>query len=281
MRVYFYVIISWIIGLDPYAPIEKSLEKRLMDAVPGIESAHIRISASRFMFLMFGKCRGVTVELRAARVSGLRLDFFSFVSTGFRFNPFSTFFLNRPVILEAGDTEWTIRVLEEDLEDFLDTKGPLLKGAEVSITPERITLCRPSSLAALLHLKEPLSLSGRIAIDEKKCVVLDLSFVQSFGISPARPLLKTILNIVNPILTPGDVNRLLNKVESGPLSSVKLKALFEEILMLQNHILISGRLLSERVPKKKPEPKPAEKTIRKTRKDKQENKKEPIAQNKD
>ncbi|MFA6449271.1 MAG: hypothetical protein WCX65_07390 [bacterium] len=255
MRVYFYVLISALLGLDPFAPIERSLEKQLRDKIAGLESAAVKISATRLGFLFLGICRSVTVEMSGLPTGAIRIDSFKITAGKFRFSPFSTFVLNKPIVRGGGDTRWTIRLLAVDIQEYITSRGPFLRGVVVRIEPESVTLKRSSSIAAALSLKEPFSVSGCLALDAKNNVALDLEHLHSFGVGPGRPLLKTILRLVNPILTAADINRLLSKTQGGPLDSVKLTAAFEEICMDHGHIDLQGSIAAEPAPKKEPAPK--------------------------
>jgi hypothetical protein len=255
MRVYFYVLISAILGLDPFAPIEHSLEKQLSEKIAGLDSVSIKICASRLAFLFLGICRTVTVEMRGLPTDALRIDSFRIVAEKFRFKPFSTFILNRPIVL-GGETKWNIRITDTDIQEYIVSRGPLLRGVTVHIEPEIVTLRRSSSIATALNMKEPLSVSGCLVLDDNKNVALDLEHFHSFGIGPGRTLLKSVLRLVNPILPASDINRLLNKPQDGPLESVKLTAAFENICMDHGHIDVHGSINAERIPKKEAEPKP-------------------------
>lgn len=245
MRVYFYVIISAILGLEPFTPIERALEKKLMARIADLEVVRIRIEASRFIFLLFGLCRRVTIEMRGLHIGGsLRLDVLMIVSESFRFAPFTTFILNTPSIISAGHTKWQTRILDEDLEEYFQSRGPLLRGIEVRIDPECVTLRRTSGLAALLTPREPLSIGGKLILSGEKDVLLDLEHIHAFGIGPNRPLLKTALKIVNPILTSNDLARLLSRAATGPLEKVRLKAAFENINMGAGYVDISGKIFA-------------------------------------
>jgi hypothetical protein len=244
MRIYLYVIISAILGIEPFTPLERALEKKLMDRIAGLEVVRVRIQASRFLFLIFGLCKRVTIEMRGLRVESLCLDAFSIESESFRLAPFMTFVLNNPRIISAGITKWDIRVLDKDLEEFFRSRGPILRGMEVRIDPECVTLRRSSDLTALLKLREPLSVCGKLILSEKKDVLLDIDHFSAFGIGPNRPLLKTALKIVNPILTSDDLTRFLSRATTGPLEKVKLKAAFENIKMDAGHVDISGEIFA-------------------------------------
>jgi hypothetical protein len=248
MRVYFYIIISAILGLEPFTPLERALEKKLLSKIGGLESARVRIEASRFRFIVFGLCGRVTVEMRGLRIGNLRVESFRIESDRFRIAPFATFVLNRPRILNAGPTCWEMQVRDEDLESYFGDRGPLLRGVEVRIDPECVTMRRPSGLAALLGLGEPLSVCGRVVLGEKNELLLDLDHLQTFGIGPNRRLLNSALRIVNPILTSGEINRLLERAQIDPLERVALEASFEQIRMDTGHLDILGTIAA--VPKK-------------------------------
>ena len=147
----------------------------------------------------------------------------------------------------AGKTSWELRVLDEDLESFFDERGPMLRGTEVRIDPERVTLRRPSGLASLLSLREPLSLSGKLKLNEKKEVVLELEHLQSFGIAPGKPLMRTALSLINPILTSGDINRKLRSISAEPLRHVSLSTRFEELCMETGHMYVCGEITAKPV----------------------------------
>jgi len=243
------MLISAILGLDPFAPIEQSLEKQLMEKIAGLESASVRITATRFGFIIFGYCRRVIVEMRGLPVNSLRVDSFKIEAESFRFRPFHTFVLNRPRVVASGNVLWNLRVLDSDIEQFIDSRGPFLRGVEVKIEPEGVTLCRSSAIAAALNLKEPLSLGGRLALNHHKSVCLELDHLHTFGIGPGKRLLNSALNLVNPILTRSDINRILSRTQGGPLESVKLSAEFENICMESGHIDIHGWITAEKAPK--------------------------------
>ncbi len=246
MRVYLYVLISALLRLDPFAPIERSLEQQLMDKITGLEAASITITASRLGFLLFGFCRRIVVEMRGLPVNALRVDSFKIEAESFRFRPFYTFVLNRPLVVACGDVLWNLRVLDSDIEHYIDSRGPFMKGVEVKIEPEVVTLRRSSSIAVALNLKEPLSLSGRLTLNQNRNVCLELDHLHTFGIGPGKRLLNTALNLINPILTRSDINRILSRTQDGPLESVKLSAEFENIYMDNGHIDIHGWIIAEK-----------------------------------
>lgn len=251
MRVYFYILISAILGLDPFAPIEKSLEKQLMDKIAGLESATVKFAASRFNFIFRGLCDKVIVEMRGLPTGAIKLESFRIEVDNFRFSPFYTFVRNDARVYGAKIANWTIRILDEDIQDYILDRGPLMKGITVQIEPEAVTLRRSSAIAEALNLDDPFSMSGCLILDGDKNVALDLRHVKTFGIGPERPFLRVVLKLVNPILTSSEINKILNKTEGGPLASVKLKASFENICMDSGHIDLYGTIIAE--PKPKPE----------------------------
>ena len=246
MRVYFYVLISALLGLDPFAPIEKSLEKRLMAGIAGLESAAVKFTATRLEFLFRGLCRGVVVEMRGLPTGAVKIDSFRIEAGNFRFSPFFTFVRDQARVYGAEFANWTMRILDEDVQDYFASRGPLLRGVTVHIEPEAVTIRRASSIAEALNLREPLSICGCLVLDAHKNVALDLEHVKTFGIGPGRPLLHAALKLVNPILTASEINRILNKTEGGPLASVKLKAAFDNIRMDHGHIDLFGTITANR-----------------------------------
>ncbi|HOO57240.1 MAG TPA: hypothetical protein PLN69_10480 [bacterium] len=244
MRVYIYVLLSAILGLKPFAPIEQSLEETLMSSVPGLESVSIRIDASRLAFLFLGYCRRVNVELRGVFAGPLRIAVFRIDSRGFRFRPFSTFVRNRPRVRGARLTRWNLRIYDDDLESFLDAKGPILRGTCIQINNDGVTVRRHSTLASLLKLKEPVSLFGRLVLNEKRAVMLELDHLKTFGVEAASPFLKSVLKVINPILIPDDINRMLRKTPSEFFENIDLSIGFEDICMEKGYVFVCGRMLT-------------------------------------
>ncbi len=250
MRVYFYVLISGILGLNPFSPIERSLEQKLMKIASGAEAAFVHIEASRFAFLFRGYCRRVIVEIRGLKVGDLRIELLRAESRGFVFSPFQTFIRNRARLGSVGEAHWFVTILDEDLEAYIIARSPLARGLQVRIDSDCVTLRRPSGLASLLGLREPLSMCGRLVISEEKNLLLDLDHVKAFGVGPGKGVLRPLIGLINPILSRTDFNRMFSRAKAEPVAHLKLKANFEEIAMEPGHAVVSGVILSTKREKK-------------------------------
>ncbi len=215
MRVYLYVILSFFLFLPAFRPIEKNLEEKMMDGIPGLESARVRIDAIRPAFLLFGYCRRVEIELRGLTIGGLKTDYFYFDVNRIRIRPFMTFIRGVARVRSAGTTNWKLGITDAGLQDFLASRGPLLGSVVVKIEPTGITLHRPAGIARLLSIRETFTFCGKLCVSSRNNVRLELSRVSAFGFSPAQTVVRTIMSIANPIIKSEDINNMLqrNRIE--------------------------------------------------------------------
>lgn len=253
MRLYLYVILSFFLRLPTYAPLERELERMLMESVPGLDEAKVSLRTPRWKFLFMGLFERVNVELRGLEVGGgLRLDRMCAAGQYVRVFPWLTFFLGHARLRSAGEIIWNFSIGQEDLEKFFAGKGPILRGTKVSITPECITLRRGMGLAgALLDIGEPLCLVGKLEVREDANIHLDLHQVKAFGISPGRSLLGPIMGLINPVVRSTDLNRTLKKISVDVLEGLVLHNRFMEISLYAGCAEVHSELF---VMKKKPRP---------------------------
>lgn len=242
MRIYLYVILGFFLRLPKYAPIERELESRMMEKIPGLESARIAVYTKRLMFLL-GRMKRLNVQLRGIIAGGgLRIECLTIEAEDLRIYPWLTFFMGRSKVRSAGEIQWNITIAQEDLEKFLASRGPLLRGTRVAITPERIELKRESGFtAALLDMKEPLFFAGGLEVRGAD-IYLDLHEVRAFGINPGR-LLKPVLAHINPVLKAADLNRLLKNLSVDALEGLSLHNAFNEIRLYDGYAEVHSEML--------------------------------------
>ena len=240
MRAYFYVLISFFLFLPAFRPIEESLERRLIRGGEGMDKARVRITASRLGFLFFGYCRHVTVELHGLSVGGLKIDSFLIEVRGLRFRPFSTFVRGTAKVRGAKSTNWRIRVIEADLQEFFNKKSLLLGSIKVSVDPERIRLHRPAGIASLFALSETFTLRGRLVVSARNNVCLELGNVSAFGFAPARGIVDTFTSVINPIIRASDINNLMTRNRIEALENLTPHTFLEEIDLGDGRVDVMG-----------------------------------------
>lgn len=232
MRVYLYVILSFFLFLPAFRPIEKNLEEKMMNKIPGLESARVRIDALRLAFLVFGYCRRVEIELRGLTIGGLKTEYFYFEINRLRIRPFMTFLKGTARVRGAGITNWKLGITDAGLQEFLGTRGPILRSVTVKMEPGGITLHRPAGIAKLFSIKETFTFCGKLCVSSRNNVRLELSRVSAFGFSPGQTVVQTIMSIANPIIKAEDINNLLqrnqievieNNIPSTKLQDIDLK----------------------------------------------------------
>jgi hypothetical protein len=243
VRLYIYVFLSFFLRLPPFAPLERHLESMLMERIEGLECATVRLRSSRFLFF-FGLFRHVTVELRGLKVGGgMRFERLAAEGEDIRVRPWLTFFRGKARLGGAGELLWNFTLLEEDLEKYFTSKGPLLRGTKVKIEPERITLRRESTLAALAGLGSPLSLAGALHVKEDENIHLDLHQLSAFGFTPNRAFVQSALALINPIVKSVVINRMLKRVSIDMLEGFSLHNTFREIRLEDGHVEIYSEML--------------------------------------
>lgn len=240
MRVYIYVLISFFLGLPPFQPLEREFERRLMESETPPESARVRIKGSRLAFLFLGFCRYLKVEIEGMKVAGLRADKFTVEMSGVKFRPYSTFVLGKARLLGAEHIKWTIKLLDEDLERFLRKKTPVLSFIQVRIDEKSVSLHQPAGIVSFLSIPEAFTLKGRLVLNAKKDVLLDLDHFSAFGINPGKAFWATVMGVINPIIKSADINRLLSRNQIEALENAVPRTGFTEIILETGHALISG-----------------------------------------
>jgi len=257
MRIYLYVIFSFFLRLPAFAPIERELEKTLMEKVKGLEAASIKIRSGRLDFLR-GKVKRLRVELHGLTVgNNLRVEHLVLEGEDLWVFPWLTFFLNKPRLRDAGEVYWCFTLQQNDLEKFVAGRGPLLRGARIDIDPEFITLYRESGLsAALFDIKQPLMLKGKLEVTPDSNIHLHLHEARALAFSIGRPLLASIHTLINPVVRAADINRMLRRVSVDALAGFGLHSEFKEIKLFNTYADIKGTLLLfKRKPKEEKEEK--------------------------
>ena len=244
MKIYLYVILSFFLRLPAFAPIERELEKTLMEKIKGLESASIKIRSGRLNFLL-GKVKRLRVELHGLTVgNNLRVENLVLEGEDLWVFPWLTFILNKPRVRDAGEVHWCFTLQQNDLEKFIAGRGPLLRGARVDIDPEFITLYRESGLsAALFDIKQPLKLKGILEVRPDSNIHLLLHEVRALSFSAGRALLSTVHTLINPVVRAADVNRMLRRVSVDVLAGFGLHSEFKEIKLFNSYADIKGSLI--------------------------------------
>lgn len=243
MRIYLYVILSWFLRLPSFAPIEREMERMMLDPGENLEGARVRIEATRWQFLR-GHIRRLEVELDGLRVaSGLRLAHCVFEAHDLRVHPWATYVRDNPLLRNVDDVFWTLTLAQDDLEAFFTKLGPVLRGTRVRIEPDGITLERGLGIAAaLLDIKTPFKLAGRLEVRPPD-IHLDLHTMNAFGISPGASLLRTVLNLVNPVVRAADINRMLRRADIKLLRNHVIHNAFHDIELDDGEARIRGELI--------------------------------------
>lgn len=248
MRVYIYVLLSALLGLPPFRPIEKHIEKLLRGKVSGLEDVRVSIHATRIGFLFTGIIRRIEIELSGLEVKGLRAEKFNIGACDVRFRPFDAFVRERMRVLAAGDINWLLRILEKDLEGFFNTQGILLNKMKVTIGDNIVSFRRSAGIAQLFSV-DALALTGRLKLSEQRDVLLELDRVSAFGVSPGRPFRDAIMSLANPLLRAADINRLIKRNQIKMLENLKPHSVLEDIAITPGQVDISGELfLLKRTP---------------------------------
>lgn len=240
MRVYLYIILSYFLFLPAFRPIEKNLEEKLMNGMPELESARVRIDALRPGFLLLGYCRRVEIELRGLRVGGLRTEYFYIEINRLKFRPFMTFVRGVARVRAAGVTRWKLGISDAGLQEFLASRGPVLRSVTVKMEPDGITLHRPAGIAKLFSIKETFTLCGRLCVSVRNNVRLELSRVSAFGFSPMQSLVQTIVSIANPIVKGEDINRMLQRNPIEVLENRMPETKLQDIELSEGAVEVRG-----------------------------------------
>lgn len=256
MRVYVYVILSALLGLPAFAPIERELERKIKAMTAGLDGIRVRIEATRLGFLFSGFCDRVEVELHGIKLGGLRTENFKVNAEALLFRPWSTFVKGKTIVRGAGAVKWSLRILAEDLETFIRVKGHGLAGITVSIDDTGITLHRPAGIARLFSLKETFTVRGMLHVKGKNAdVCLDVDHFSAFGFAPGRRIMNVILNIINPIVKSADINSLMQKNKIEMLENVTPSTSFDSIVLGAGAADIFGAVTLETDLPPKTEPK--------------------------
>ena len=240
MRVYLYILLSALLGLPPFRPIEQSLEERMTGGADGVEGALVRISAARLSFLFLGFCRRVVVEVRGLRFKGLRTEAFRIEIEGLRLRPFQTFIMNRARVRGADSVTWSITLRDEDLEAYIRSKGPPAAGVQVRFAPEGVTLHRPAGLASLFSLTETFTLCARLRVNRRKDLYLEMDHLSAFGFSPGRIFARAISTIVNPVIEAKAISGLLASNEIEVLENLAPYTTLENITLETGKAMVKG-----------------------------------------
>ena len=243
MRIYIYVILSFFLRMPAFAPIERELERMILDKSEGLDFVRIRIHSTRWRFLL-GRIRLLEVELEGLRIaSGLRLERFRVEAHDLHVYPWQTYVRDDARLRSVDDVIWRLVLNQADLEKFFSGMGPLMRGTHVTITPEGISLDRGLGIAeALLDLKNPFKLAGRLEVREPD-IHLILHRVHALGFSPNQTILKTVLALVNPVVRAADINRMLRRADIRLLRDHKIHNEFRNIELRDQEAEILGELI--------------------------------------
>ncbi len=246
MRVYFYVLISAILRLPAFAPIEKSIEGTIMGKLETAADVRVRISAGRLAFLFKGICKRVIIEVRGLSVSGMKFNMFRIEIDGLRYDPYSTFVKNKARLIDADNCTYHINILDNDLQEFIRLKSPVLSKVNITVDEDWVTIHRPASgLAAILGFKEAFTLRGRLRVNPSKNIFLDIDRVSTFSIKANKRVIDTVTTLINPIIRARDISRLM-QAKSVEIIEGKYPTLtLHDIRLDVGEVDLKGRIVFE------------------------------------
>jgi hypothetical protein len=248
MRIYFYSSVSWILGLDAFGPLERALEKKLWK-IEGLEGARVKIEGTRWGLMVQGWIKSLTVEMEGLRLGGLRTKLFTIRAERQRIHPFLMFCRNRLKVREAGEAEWLLRIVDEDLDAFFASKGALWRYVRTMIADGRIQLRMESAVASMFGVT-PVSVLGALKLREDGHIDLELEDLRAFGINPGRALVSRFLEMVNPVIRTGAINRMLREHAPDMFEPFVLHNTIKGIELDAGEALVCGEIITFRREKK-------------------------------
>lgn len=217
MKAIILIVIGALLGLHGTGA-EKRIAEELRKEL-NAQSVTVKCDATREGFLLKGELKNIRISVNGYCSPQLCVDRYDVDMHGVRVGRSVVPGEKKIVLKEVKSVDWSVWINQDELQKYLRSRSPLLRGCEVFIEKDALRVRVP---AVMSFFGKPrfVEFKGRL-VGEKGGIGLRVTRVNTFGMSFSAWLLDYIIGRMNPIITEDMLNQQV--AENSPYKDDAVK----------------------------------------------------------